>query len=169
MRSMTKEFLSTAFAGESQAHVKYMIFSEDCAKKGLKNLANLFKAISHAEFVHAKCHFIALKKLGETTENVKNALDGETYEIEEMYPVYNETAKFQKETDAVRTTFYALEAEKIHATMYQKALELANSKKDYPASKIQICELCGHTVENEAPDKCPVCGAKKDFYRAFSA
>ncbi|MBF0409307.1 MAG: rubrerythrin family protein [Candidatus Riflebacteria bacterium] len=169
MHKMTVEFLMNAFAGESQAHVKYAIFAEECEKKGHKNLANMFKAISHAEYVHARGHFLAVGKLGDTAMNLQTALDGENFEIDEMYPVYHEAAKFQQEKDAVRTTKYAMEAEKIHANMYAKALELVKSGKDYPAAKVHICEICGHTVENEAPDKCPVCNAKKDFFRCFSA
>jgi len=166
---MTKEFLSAAFAGESQAHVKYAIFAEECAKKGLKKLANLFTAISHAEYVHARAHFIAMKKLGDIPQNIQAAMDGENFEIDEMYPVYHHTAEFQGEKDAVRTTRYAMEAEKIHADMYKKALKLAKDGKDYPAGKVYICEVCGHTVEDEAPDSCPVCKAKKAAFKGFEA
>jgi len=167
MKEMTKQFLKDAFAGESQAHIKYQIFSEEAEKKGLKNLANLFKAISFAEYVHARAHFKALGLIGDVPANLQAAFDGETFEINEMYPVYHETAKFQNEKDAVRTTHYALEAEKIHADMYKKAKALAMEGKDYPAEKISICPVCGHTVEGEAPDKCPICGVAKDKFRSF--
>lgn len=169
VKKMTHEFLSAAFAGESQAHMKYAIFAEEAAKKGMTKLANLFKAISYAEFVHAKAHFIAMKKLGDTAANIQSAMDGECFEIDEMYPVYHETAKFQGEKDAERTTRYAMEAEKIHAAQYKKALELAKVGKDYTADTVHICEICGHTVEGHAPDKCPVCNAKKDLFKAFTA
>ncbi|MFZ2960349.1 MAG: rubrerythrin family protein [Candidatus Ozemobacteraceae bacterium] len=169
MKPMTKEFLSAAFAGESQAHMRYAIYAEEAAKKGMVNLANLFTAISHAEFVHAKGHFIAMKNLGDAPTNLQHALEGETFEVQEMYPVYHETAKFQGEKDAERTTRYAMEAEKIHMKMYQKALELAKSGKDYPATKLAICEVCGHTVEGDAPEKCPTCGVKKEMFKYFNA
>jgi rubrerythrin len=169
MKAMTLEFLKNAFAGESQAHMKYAIFAEEAEKKGLKKLANLFRAVSFAEYVHAKNHFQAMKMLGDAPKNIEAALAGETFEIEEMYPVYHQTAQFQKEKDAVRSTFYAMEAEKIHADQYTKALKLAKAKKDYTASKIYICEVCGHTVEGSAPDTCPVCKAKKKAFREFVA
>jgi len=120
MRDMTKKFLEDAFAGESMAHMKYLIFADEAEKKGLKNLSNLFKAISYAEFVHARNHFRALKKLGDTPDNIQSCIDGETFEIEEMYPVYNEVAKLQGEKEAQITTHGALEAEKIHAEMYKR-------------------------------------------------
>lgn len=167
MRKMTEEFLKQAFAGESQAHMRYAIFAEEAEKKGLKNLANLFRAISYAEYVHAKNHYNALKMIGAMPDNIQQCIDGETFEVEEMYPVYNETAKFQGEKEAERTTKYALEAEKIHAEMYKKAKQLTEEGKDYPIKKISICSVCGHTVEGDAPDKCPVCGANKEAFKAF--
>ena len=167
MRDMTKKFLEDAFAGESMAHMKYLIFADEAEKKVLKNLSNLFKAISYAEFVHARNHFRALKKLGDTPDNIQSCIDGETFEIEEMYPVYNEVAKFQGEKEAQITTHGALEAEKIHAEMYKKALKLVNEGKDYDADKIFICSVCGYTVEDEAPEKCPICGAPKSAFLEF--
>jgi len=169
MREMTKKFLLDAFAGESQAHMKYYIFAEEAEKKGLSNLANLFRAISHAEYVHAKNHFVALGLLGNTAENIKSAYDGEEFEVNEMYPVYNETSKLQGESSAARSTHYALEAEKLHMNMYDKALKLAESGKDYDEGTIYICPVCGYTSEKEAPEKCPVCGVPHDKFKKFEA
>jgi len=167
MREMTEKFLKDAFAGESMAHMKYAIFAEEAEKKGFKNLAKLFRAISYAEYVHARNHYQALKMIQSISENIQQCIDGENFEVEEMYPVYNEVAKFQKENEAVRSTHYALEAEKIHAVMYKKAKELAEQGKDYPADKISICSVCGYTVEGDAPEKCPVCGASASQFVNF--
>ncbi len=170
MKKMTEEFLKAAFAGESQAHMKYTIFAEEAEKKGMKNLANLFKAIAYAEYVHAKNHLKALGLVGDTADNVQAGIDGESFEIEEMYPVYNNTANFQGEKEAVRTTHYALEAERIHQKMYMKAKELVEKGKDYAAEKVFICPVCGYTHEGgDLPDKCPVCGAPKEKFVEFSA
>lgn len=170
MRNMTEQFLKDAFAGESQAHMKYTIFAEEAKKKGLKNLSNMFKAIAYAEFVHAKNHLNALGQVGSTIDNIQSGINGETFEIEEMYPVYNNTAEFQGEKEAVRTTHFALEAEKIHQKMYIKAKELVEKGKDYAAEKVFICPVCGYTHEGGGlPDKCPVCGAPKEKFVEFSA
>lgn len=169
MREMTKKFLEDAFAGESMAHMKYLIFAEEAERKGLKKLANLFRAIAYAEFVHARNHYRELGKIyAEMPQNVQQCIDGETFEINEMYPVYNTVAQFQGEKGAERSIKFAWEAEKIHAEMYKKAKELVEKQEDYPANKIYICPVCGHTVEGEPPEKCPVCGAPKDSYREFS-
>ena len=166
-KKMTRKFLEDAFAGESMAHMKYLIFAEQAEKEGYPNIAKLFRAIAHAEFIHAKNHFIALGNLGKTPENLQTGIDGETYEVEEMYPVFKNAAEFQGEKEAVRTTHYALEAEKVHAELYKKAKELAESGKDLEAKKVYICPVCGYTALDEAPEKCPVCGVPGDKFVVF--
>ena len=166
-RKMTRKFLEDAFAGESMAHMKYLIFAEQAEKEGFPNIAKLFRAIAYAEFVHAKNHFIALGNLGKTPENLQAGIDGETYEVEEMYPVFKKAAEFQGEKDAVRTTHYALEAEKIHAELYKAAKEKAESGEDIEIKKIYICPVCGYTAVDEAPEYCPVCGAPREKFVVF--
>ena len=166
-RKMTRKFLEDAFAGESMAHMRYLIFAEKAEKEGFSNIAKLFRAIDHAEFVHAKNHFVALGNLGKTPENLQAGIEGETYEVEEMYPVFKKAAEFQGEKDAVRTTNYALEAEKIHADLYKKAKEMAESGKDLEIKKVYICPVCGYTAVDEAPEYCPVCGAPRDKFVVF--
>ncbi len=168
MREMTERFLHDAFAGESMAHMKYSIFAEEAERAGFVRLANLFRAIAYAELVHARNHFRELGKIKDLVGNVQQCIEGETFEIEEMYPVYNQAALFQGENGAERSTRFAWEAEKQHAEMYKKAKELLESKEDYPASSIFICPVCGHTVENEPPERCPVCGALRSVYKEFS-
>ena len=166
-REMTKKFLSEAFAGESQAHMRYMIFAEVAEKEGFPNIAKLFRAIAFAELVHAKNHLKALGNVKDTVENLQMAIDGETFEVEEMYPAYKAVAELQGEKEAVRSTHYALEAEKIHAELYKKAKELAEQKKDIKIKKIYICPVCGYTAVDEAPEKCPVCGVPKEKFVIF--
>ncbi len=167
MHKMTSANLSSAFAGESQAHMKYLIFSEIAEKEGKANISRLFKAIAYAELVHARNHLQELAGIGDTVKNLQTAIDGETFEVEEMYPVYHEVARFQEEKGAERSTLYALEAEKIHAEMYKKAKAVAEEGKDVELGKVYVCPVCGYTVEGEAPDFCPVCGAKKEVFKVF--
>ena len=63
---------------------------------------------------------------------------------------------------------YALAAEKIHAEMYAQAKQAVDADKDADLGPIQICEVCGHTLEGDAPDSCPVCGVKKDKFHTFA-
>jgi rubrerythrin len=167
MRDMTEKALNEAFAGESMAHMKYQHFADKAEEEGLTEMARMFRAISYAERVHAGDHFEVLGGIRSTSENIQNCINGETFEIEEMYPVYNATAKLQDEDGAVRSTYYALEAEKIHADWYKKAKDAVDKGEDVKVGTIQICGVCGHTREGEAPDKCPICGASKDKFRQF--
>ncbi len=167
MHKMTKEFLETAFAGESMAHMRYLIFSEKAEKEGKSNLARLFAAIAYAEQVHATNHYRELGMIKELPDNLQTCIDGETHEVEEMYPVYHNAAEFQGETGAVRSTHYALEAEKIHFVMYQDAKKIVEGGADIEIGEVSICPVCGYTVEGEAPDFCPVCGAARDSFHRF--
>jgi rubrerythrin len=167
MHTMTKEFLQTAFAGESQAHMKYLIFSQEAEKKGMPHLARLFRAIAYAEQVHATNHFRELGKIGDPASNVQSCIDGENFEVTEMYPAYYAVAEMQGEKGAARSTHYALEAEKIHEKMYASAKAVVAGGKDLTLGSVSICPICGYTVEGEAPAVCPVCGAKRETFRVF--
>lgn len=167
MRKMTEQNLRQAFAGESQAHMRYLIFSEKAERENKKNLARLFKAIAFAEQVHATNHYRALGEINDSSKNLQVGIDGETYEVEEMYPAYNAVAELQKEQIASKTTHFALEAEKIHMEMYKKSKQVVDQGKDIEIGDIYICDVCGYTVEGIAPDVCPICGAKKERFKKF--
>ncbi len=167
MRPMTEENLKAAFAGESQAHMRYLIFADQAEKEGKSNLARMFRAIAYAEQVHATNHYRELGMIKDSPGNLQQCIDGETYEVEEMYPAYNKVAELQGENGAVRSTHYALEAEKIHAEMYKSAKVEADAGKDVAIGKVYICPVCGYTVEGEAPEKCPVCSAPRDKFKEF--
>lgn len=167
MREMTEKFLGDAFAGESMAHMKYLHFADKAEEEGLTEMARMFRAIAYAERVHAGNHLGVLGGLKSTADNIQTCINGETFEINEMYPAYNAVAKLQDEEGAVRSTYYALEAEKIHADWYKAAKEAVDKGEDVKVGTIQICSVCGHTREGEAPEKCPICGASKDKFVQF--
>ncbi|MDW7650153.1 MAG: rubrerythrin family protein [Bacillota bacterium] len=179
--AMTADFLRSAYGGESMAHMRYLIWGETADKEGMPNIARLFRAIAFAEWAHARNHFDELKaQKGDytvpagavfghtkTSENLQGAIDGELHEVEQMYPVYLEAARFQDEKGAQRTFHFALEAEKIHARMFKEAQEAAMQGKDMDLGPVYICSVCGHTTADTLPEKCPVCGAKQEKYRHF--
>lgn len=178
---MTSEFLHSAYGGESMAHMRYLYWGQIAEKEGFPNIAKLFEAIAYAESVHAGNHFReigggtsdafvtagAVFGNGKTADNLQGAINGELHEVEQMYPVYLNTAVFQNEQGAQRSFHYALEAEKIHAALFAKAQEAAKEGKDVELSAVYICPICGHTILDGAPDHCPVCGAKKELYKEF--
>jgi len=160
--SKTEQNLKDAFAGESQANRKYLAFAQQAEKEGHKQVAKLFRAAAEAETVHAHAHLRALKGVKSTAENLKEAIEGETHEFKEMYPGMIEAAKAEGEKVAERSFDYANKVEEVHAGLYKKASDNLgkNENVDY-----YVCSVCGMTVEKEAPEKCPVCGAAK---KAFS-
>ncbi|MFH2137996.1 MAG: rubrerythrin family protein [Candidatus Omnitrophota bacterium] len=167
MHRMTEENEQNAFAGESQAHMKYLVFADVAEKEGKANISRLFRAIAYAEQVHATNHLKVLGGVGKTVDNLAAAIKGENFEVNEMYPAYLEESKLQGEKEAEKAQHYALEAEKIHEQMYKSAKETALRGKDIQLGEVGICQICGYTVEGEAPDFCPVCGAKRSVFKMF--
>ena len=167
MKKMTEENVKGAFAGESQAHMKYKAFPEAAQKETLANIARLFRANSFAEQIHATNHLRTLSGIKKTAENLQAAIDGETFEVTEMYPAYINVAEDQGEKTAMMWFNAALVAEKVHAGLYKRAIEATDKGKDLDYFPVQVCGVCGFTVEGEAPDKCPVCGAPKEKFVKF--
>ncbi len=167
MKETTKTNIGAAFAGESQAHMKYTVYAEKAEREGFPQIAKLFRAIAFAEKVHASNHLRVLEKVQSTSANLIDAASGERYEVEEMYPVFEAAARQDDDKAALRSIQYALEAEKIHEEMYSSAEKCAAKGKDIPAARVYVCPVCGHTVIGDAPDECPVCGLKKQKYQEF--
>jgi len=161
--SKTEKNLEEAFAGESQANRKYLAFAKKADDEGFKQVAKLFRAAAEAETIHAHNHLRELKGIRSTKENLAEAIGGETHEFKTMYPAMIEDAKAEASAGAVRTFQYANDVEKVHAGLYQKALDDLGKNKE---TDYWVCKVCGNTVEGEPPDECPVCKAKKmAFYK----
>ena len=160
----TKDNLADAFAGESQANRKYLAFARQAEVDGFPQVAKLFRAAAHAETVHAHAHLRAMGGIHTTVENLQVAIDGEGFEFTKMYPPYLEEA--QREGDRLAEISFrnALAVEEIHHTLYSKALAAVQSGSDLAARPVYVCEICGNTVYDEAPDRCPVCQVPKDRF-----
>jgi len=181
MHSMTASNLRSAYGGESMAHMRYVIWGDKARRDGLANVARLFMAIAAAEQIHASNHFRELRAeaqdflvasmavfgLLESSDNLQGGIDGETYEVDEMYPAYLEEARFQGEKGAQLSFNYALSAEKTHAALFRKAKKAVDAGKDPELGPLQVCQVCGYTVEGEAPDRCPICNVGKERFQAF--
>ncbi len=167
MHKMTQKTLEEAFAGESQANTKYQLYAEMARDEGRDNIARLFEAIAFAERVHARNHLRALGWKMSTAENLQDAIDGENFEVQEMYRAYLAVAQLQEEKAAITSHRYALEAEKIHAEKFTRALQAVQEGKDIALNDIYICPTCGYTVEDAAPDRCPVCSVPGSKFRRF--
>jgi rubrerythrin len=157
--SNSNENLQAAFAGESQASRKYLYFSEKADKEGQSQIARLFRAASEAETVHARNHLRAMSGIGTLEENLNAAISGEHEEFTAMYPGFIKIAQEEKNSKAESTFNWANKVEKVHHGLYQQALADFKAAKKLENKPFYVCQNCGYTVEGEAPQKCPICGA----------
>ena len=167
MKEKSEKNLKDAFAGESQAHMKYMAFGDKAERENLHNVARIFRANSYAEQIHATNHLRTLSGIQSTSENLQAAIEGETYEVEDMYPAFIKDAQDEQEPAAERMSIWAKAAEEVHAELYKKAKRAVDSGSDVNIEAIHVCQVCGFTMEGDAPDTCPVCGAPKARFSQF--
>jgi rubrerythrin len=160
--SKTEKNLQDAFSGESQANRKYLAFAKKADKEGYRQVAKLFRAAAEAETVHAHNHLKELAGIKSTRENLETAIKGESYEFQQMYPRMIEEAEAEDVKGALRSFTSANEVEKIHAALYQKALDNLGSNEDVD---YYVCEVCGYTAEGKAPERCPICNVKREMFR----
>lgn len=153
--------LKEAFAGESQANRTYLAFAKKADEEGYAQAARLFRAAADAETVHAHAHLKVLGGINDTASNLKEAISGETHEFTSMYPGFIEEAEKDGNAAAAMSFKNANAVEEIHAGLYQKALDSLGSNEE---TVYYVCQVCGNTVEGEAPDKCPICGAPKKMF-----
>ena len=166
MTKTTNENLKDAFAGESMANRKYLAFAKQAEKDGLKNVASLFRAAAEAETIHALGHFSAMDGVKSTAENLEYAINGETYENEDMYPPMYEQALAENHK-AQKMFKWAMVVEKVHADLFKIALEAVKAGKDLD-SEVWLCPLCGHLEFKNPPEKCPVCGLPAAKYERIA-
>ncbi|MFA5056087.1 MAG: rubrerythrin family protein [Dehalococcoidia bacterium] len=162
--SNTIKNLKEAFAGESQANRKYLFFAEKAEQEGYKRVARLFRAAAAAETVHARNHLREMQVIGSTAENLKVAVAGELHEFTEMYPQFIKQAESEEQAKAKHSFDIANKVEKIHHGLFEAALAALDKEKGQDGETFHVCRVCGYTVEGEAPDKCPVCGATKKAF-----
>ena len=163
----TEKNLREAFAGESQARNKYTYFASVAKQNGYEQIAALFLAAAENEKEHAKLWFTALGELGDTSENLLHAAEGENFEWTDMYE------RMAKEADEegfhdLAEQFRAVGAiEKHHEERYRALLKNIETREVFAKAGITMweCRICGHVVISaEAPKVCPVCMHSQSFF-----
>ena len=168
--SRTEENLRTAFAGESQAHTKYLYYASKASKDGYVQIGKMFEETARNEKEHAKIWFKLLHDGGvpSTEENLADAAAGENYEWTDMYAGFAKTAR-EEGFDEIAFLFEKVGAiEKTHEERYRKLLK--NIHDDVVFSRdgdvIWECSNCGHIViGKKAPEVCPVCNHPKSYFQ----
>ena len=161
----TDKNLAAAFAGESQANRKYLFFAAKAEAQGQPQIARLFRAAAEAETVHARNHLNVLDGIGDTAENLRSAIAGESYEFTQMYPGFIDQAKQDADPRAEMSFTSANAVEKVHHGLFQKAMNDLDMGRTGEAQPYFVCQVCGNTVLGQAPDICPICGSARLKFR----
>ena len=157
----TLENLKNAFAGESQANRRYLAFAQKADEEGFSQAAKLFRAAAEAETVHALNHVRTMGEVKTTGDNLDAAITGETFEYKKMYPEYLQTAKAEGNKQAAWSFDVANKVEQIHAKLFAEVAKQLENNVEPAQVDYYVCSVCGNTVENTAPEKCPICGSPK--------
>ena len=182
----TIENLKAGIVGETTASAKYAAFAVRAQEEGNEAVAKLFLAASKAEGIHAANHRKVLEGLGEkmdefvpsfdvktTLENLQAAVEGETYEVDTMYPQFLLDAETEKVEKATQTFTWASDTEKIHLDFYKNAVAsivVSASDKTAPSALVlpagyAVCPICGNTYDSAAmDDKCAFCQTEKEKF-----
>jgi rubrerythrin len=165
--TQTEKNLEAAFAGESQARNKYTYFASKAKKEGFEQIAELFLKTADNEKEHAKLWFKELNGIGETTENLADAADGENYEWTDMYENFAKTAEEEGFTVLAKKFRMVAAIEKRHEERYRALLKNIENDEVFQKSSVKVweCRNCGHIVVGEkAPEVCPVCAHPKAYF-----
>lgn len=159
--------MQAAYNGESNARAKYLAYAAKAQEEGYAKAASLFRAAAKAEEIHAANHAKVIASMGaepkaeintpevlSTQENLQEALKGETYERDVMYPEFLTRARKEGKVDAIRSLNFAKTAEAEHAKLYQEALNDLEGWRTQNVS-FYVCPVCGYTSLTRPAEKCP--------------
>jgi len=160
--SKTEANLMAAFAGESQAHTKYLYYASKAKNDGFVQISNFFTETALNEKEHAKIWFKLLHDgaVPDTKINLRDAAAGENYEWTDMYKAFTETAKAEGFTKIAYLFEQVGKIEKHHEERYLALLDNIESGRVFKRQGEQqwICDNCGHIHTGpNAPELCPVC------------
>ena len=167
--SKTEANLMAAFAGESQARNKYTYYASKAKKDGYEQIAAIFEETANNEKEHAKMWFKELHggDVPTTTENLKDAADGENYEWTDMYETFAKEAEEEGFTQIAAKFRMVAAIEKHHEERYRQLLKNIDDEVVFSRDedKIWICRNCGHVViGKKAPGVCPVCAHPQSYF-----
>jgi rubrerythrin len=163
MSEKTEKNLAYAFAAESKAAARNAVFAKKAETEGYTQVARLFRAVSDAESVHSSRFLMLMRgKIGSTEENLQKAFENEIKANAEEYPRLIKEAAEEGQEATLKAFSYARDVENRHAELYKKALNDMISERE---TAYHVCQVCGYVAEDEAPERCPVCGAVKEKFK----
>ncbi|MBO4540100.1 MAG: rubrerythrin family protein [Clostridia bacterium] len=165
--TQTEKNLLAAFAGESQARNKYTYFSSVAKKEGYEQISEIFIKTADNEKEHAKMWLKELAGIGKTTDNLKEAADGENFEWTDMYEGFAKTAEEEGFVDLAKKFRLVAAIEKHHEERYRALLKNIETAEVFAKSEVKVweCRNCGHiVVGTAAPEVCPTCNHPQSYF-----
>lgn len=160
-----RQKLEETVAGELLAHFKYMMFADRAERRGMKGIANLFRALAASEYYHARNFYSVLDKPAPFLDSVETFIPGEEFEQEHFYRMLVDYAKEHESPLARQAYASAAAAEKEHALLLKEAADMEGFSRDV----IYVCPICGYVMVGErVPERCPVCGGPKKQYEVYA-
>lgn len=172
----TLDNLQTAYAGEMNAHTRYLAFADKAQQDGYGQVASLFRALAASEQIHANNHAAAIRglngtpqeapeepKVQSTKENLRFVTDGERWERSYLYPAYTKKARAEGHEQAATSFAWANISEAGHAVLCTEALNHLENMKE-GSGTWQVCQVCGFVEKSVTTDKCSACSSPKDKY-----
>ena len=165
--TQTEKNLEAAFAGESMASNKYTYFASKAKKEGFEQMSAIFQETADNEKEHAKMWFKELNGIGNTSQNLKSAADGENYEWTDMYEGFAKTAEEEGFPELAAKFRLVGAIERHHEERYRKLLDNIEAKEVFEKSEVKVwkCRNCGHIVMGTAaPEVCPTCNHPQSYF-----
>jgi rubrerythrin len=181
--SQTEKNLLKAFAGESQARMRYDYFSRQAKKEGLEQISAFFEETAMNEREHAKVFFKFLEgnkveitatypagKIGTTLENLKAAADGENEEWTKLYPEFAKVADEEGFKEIANAFRNIARVEQAHENRYLKLYQNLDEGKVFVSGDkiVWKCRNCGYLHEGtKAPNVCPACQHPQAYFEIY--
>ncbi len=164
----TEQNLNAAFAGESQARVKYQFYASKAKKEGYEQISAIFQETSDNEKEHAKIWYKLLHDgVADTMTNLKDAADGENYEYTDMYAKFAADAREEGFNEIAELFEKVGEIEKHHEERYRKLIENIEKGMVFKGDGVTVwkCRNCGYIhIGDSAPEVCPVCNHPQSYF-----
>ena len=165
--TQTEKNLEAAFAGESMARNKYTYFASVAKKEGYEQMSAIFQETADNEKEHAKMWFKELNGIGNTSQNLESAAEGENYEWTDMYEGFAKTAEEEGFPELAAKFRLVGAIERHHEERYRKLLANIEAGEVFEKSEVKVwkCRNCGHIVMGtSAPEVCPTCNHPQSYF-----
>lgn len=162
--AVLRQKLEETVQGELLAHFRYLLFADRAQRRGMEQIATLFRALAASEYYHARSFYSILDRPAPFAESVRTYMPGEEFEYQYLYRMIAEYAGNHGSPLAEQAYTGAAMAEKVHAAL----LEQASGMERFAEGPVYVCPVCGYVMAGDnIPERCPVCGGPKKQYEIF--